>query len=289
MEDAQSPCGAYSQLSSWRMHKAHVEHIHSYHHGWCTRPMWSIFTAIIMEDAQGPCEAYSQLSYIQSLVWIAAVIAHHYSPEKWLYNRIYCPSNRSKQIKETHTAYGAGTQYTRQSLNEKQHTWLYRQTVVGCEAMYVVFHSNFAAFIVCQCYEPCGFPGLVWTDCWGNKSYYIITSLANILLPLGIGLHENRKLSIKKLQPPETRFFSSNFWSALKIFDLLWQNDCIGYTETSLDHILLFCYMHLPLNIVLKVLVYVVVVVVAASAPYCCDIYALLSLRPCSSCNRVVR
>ena len=32
---------------------------------------------------------------------------------------LYCPSNRSKQIKETHTAYSAGTQYTRQSLNEK--------------------------------------------------------------------------------------------------------------------------------------------------------------------------
>ena len=35
-----------------------------------------------------------------------------YSPEKWLHNRIYCPSNRSKQIQETHMAYSAGTQYT---------------------------------------------------------------------------------------------------------------------------------------------------------------------------------
>ena len=51
----------------------------------------------------------------------------HYSPEKWLHNRIYCPSNRSKQIKETHTAYSTGTQYTRQSLNEKQHTWFYKR------------------------------------------------------------------------------------------------------------------------------------------------------------------
>ena len=102
-----------------------------------------------------------------------------YSPEKWLYNRIYCPSNRSKQIKETHTAYSAGTQYTRQSLNEKQHTWFNRQTVIGCEAMYVVLHSNFAAFIVSQRYKTCGFPGFVWTDCWGNKSYYVITSPAN--------------------------------------------------------------------------------------------------------------
>ena len=76
-----------------------------------------------------------------------------YSLEKWLYNRIYCPNNLSKQIKETHTAYGAGTQYTRQSLNENQNTWLHRRTVIGCEAMYVVFHSNFAAFNVCQCYN----------------------------------------------------------------------------------------------------------------------------------------
>ena len=68
----------------------------------------------------------------------------------------------------------------RQSLNEKQHTWLHRQTVV-CEAMYAVFHSNFAACIVCWRHKPCEFSGFVWTDCWGNKSYYmyVITSPAN--------------------------------------------------------------------------------------------------------------
>ena len=54
---------------------------------------------------------------------------HPYSPEKWLHNWICYPSNRSKQIQETHTAYSPGTQYTRQSLNEKQHTWLHRQQV----------------------------------------------------------------------------------------------------------------------------------------------------------------
>ena len=43
------------------------------------------------------------------------------SSEKWLYDRIYCPSNRSKQMQETHMVYSAGTQF---SLNEKQHTWL---------------------------------------------------------------------------------------------------------------------------------------------------------------------
>ena len=50
-----------------------------------------------------------------------------HSPEKLCHNRIFCPSNRSKQVQETHTAYIADTQYTRQSLNEKQHTWLHRQ------------------------------------------------------------------------------------------------------------------------------------------------------------------
>ena len=34
------------------------------------------------------------------------------------------PGNR--QIQETHMAYSAGTQYTRQSLNEKQHAHAYR-------------------------------------------------------------------------------------------------------------------------------------------------------------------
>ena len=43
-----------------------------------------------------------------------------HSPEKWLHNRIYCPSNRSKQIQESHTAYRTVTEYTRQSLNETQ-------------------------------------------------------------------------------------------------------------------------------------------------------------------------
>ena len=45
--------------------------------------------------------------------------------------------------------------------------------------MYVVFHSNFAACTVCRRHKPCEFLSYVWTDCWGNKSYYIITSPAN--------------------------------------------------------------------------------------------------------------
>ena len=33
--------------------------------------------------------------------------------------------------------------------------------------------------IVCQRYKPCEFLGFIWTDCWGNKSNYVITSPAN--------------------------------------------------------------------------------------------------------------
>ena len=39
--------------------------------------------------------------------------------------------------------------------------------------------DNFAAYIVCRRFKPCEFLGYVWTDCWGNKSYYVITSPAN--------------------------------------------------------------------------------------------------------------
>ena len=45
--------------------------------------------------------------------------------------------------------------------------------------MYVVFHSNFASYIVYRRYKPCEFLEFVWTDCWGNKSNYVITSPAN--------------------------------------------------------------------------------------------------------------
>ena len=45
--------------------------------------------------------------------------------------------------------------------------------------MCTVFHSNFAAQIMCRHYRPCEFLGFVWTDCWGDKSNYVITSPAN--------------------------------------------------------------------------------------------------------------
>ena len=63
------------------------------------------------------------------------------SLEKWLHNRIYCPSNRSKQIQETHTAYNASTQYTRQSLNEKQH--IASQTITVCLWSYTIYAAKF--------------------------------------------------------------------------------------------------------------------------------------------------
>ena len=52
------------------------------------------------------------------------------------------------------------------------------------------FYSNFAVYIVCRRYKPCEFLWFVWTDCWGNKSYYVITSPANcseIVLPHSSG------------------------------------------------------------------------------------------------------
>ena len=50
-------------------------------------------------------------------------------------NRISCPSNQSKQVQATHTSYSTSTNYTQQSLNEKQHTNIY-------------FHINF--FVSCD-------------------------------------------------------------------------------------------------------------------------------------------
>ena len=38
---------------------------------------------------------------------------------------------------------------------------------------------NLKEGIVCQRFKPCEFLGFVWTDCWGDKSYYVITSPAN--------------------------------------------------------------------------------------------------------------
>ena len=156
-----------------------------------------------------------------------------YSPEKWLHNRIYYPSNRSKQIKEIHTAYSTDTQYTRQSLVvvvlrspihanepseyngmlyrtsnrvlnngikviilicmdgtsqyhhhpkfERKTTYMYGFTVDNCLAVKpcILNCSNFASYIVYRGCKPCEFLWFVWTHCWGNKSYYVITSPAN--------------------------------------------------------------------------------------------------------------
>ena len=41
------------------------------------------------------------------------------------------------------------------------------------------FSFKLAVYIVCRRYKPCEFPGFVWTNCWGNKSDYVITSPAN--------------------------------------------------------------------------------------------------------------
>ena len=60
-------------------------------------------------------------------------------------------------------------------------TYMASQTITVCLWSHacIAFHSNFAAYIVCRRDKPCEFPGFVWTDCWGNKSYYAITSPVN--------------------------------------------------------------------------------------------------------------
>ena len=58
-----------------------------------------------------------------------------------------------------------------------------------------VLHSNFAACIVFRRYKPCEFLGFVWTDYWGNKSDYVITSPANKTLWHGNILFQSRNLS----------------------------------------------------------------------------------------------
>ena len=63
---------------------------------------------------------------------------------------------------------------------------------IVCVAMYVVFHSNFAAYIVCRRYKPCEFLGLVWTDCWGNKSDYDM----NEFHPQCVGLNSSNNRAI---------------------------------------------------------------------------------------------
>ena len=55
------------------------------------------------------------------------------------------------------------------------------QTMAVCKAMHVFLFKlcRVGVYIVCRRDKPCKFPGFVWTDCWGNKSYYVITSPAN--------------------------------------------------------------------------------------------------------------
>ena len=133
----------------------------------------------------------ARLPNFQMNHWDSGILNLTNSSEKWLHNGICYPSNRSKQIKETHMVYSAGTQYMRQSFNESQQHWLHKQQDIVCEAMYAVFHSNFAAYIVCQHYKPCEFLGFVWTDCWSNKSSYVITSLANRCYQLNLEFVRN--------------------------------------------------------------------------------------------------
>ena len=57
-------------------------------------------------------------------------------------NRMSCPSNRSKQSQETDSL------YRRHTICAAKFEW----QVVVCKSMYVAFHSNFTAYIVCWRY-----------------------------------------------------------------------------------------------------------------------------------------
>ena len=67
---------------------------HHAHHHFDLRTKWSI-------DQPKPIDTIP-----------GTALPRDYSPEKSLYNEICYPSNRSKQIQETHMAYSAGTHYT---------------------------------------------------------------------------------------------------------------------------------------------------------------------------------
>ena len=101
------------------------------------------------------------------------------SPEKWLHNRICYPSNPSRQIKETHTAYSAGTPYTRQSWMKNNMHAFTDNKVLCVKPCMQFFIQTLPRVFVCRLYQPCEFLEFVWTDCWGNKSNYVITSPAN--------------------------------------------------------------------------------------------------------------
>ena len=56
--------------------------------------------------------------------------------------------NPAKQIQETHTAYNFGTHYMRQSLNEKQYTWLHTDTLLSVKS-YMLFFIQTLPRILC--------------------------------------------------------------------------------------------------------------------------------------------
>ena len=111
---------------------------------------------------QGPCACVGVWANMWlTVITLFSIISMHLrkepynSPGKWLHDWISYPSNRSKQIIETHTAYILLAVHNThfQSLNEKQHTYSFTESsFVVCEhgeLMNVVFHLNF----VCRRYK----------------------------------------------------------------------------------------------------------------------------------------
>ena len=126
-----------------------------------------------MRGTVAPCPVLQPAQVSPNIYTPENQMATTYSPEKWLHNRIYCPSNRSKQIQETHTAYSTGTQYARQSLNEKQYKWLHRRCQCFSFKLYRVYCVPH--------YKRVSFLDLVG-PMLGNKSCYVITFSANCSL-----------------------------------------------------------------------------------------------------------
>ena len=88
--------------------------------------------------------------------------------------------------------------------------------------------SNFAAYIVCRRYkqaQQCEFLGFIWTDCWGNKSPYVITSPAGELYRTSAD--RTSTLGCKLIEHPS---YNVDLWICK--FD----DACHGWTEMFLCH-----------------------------------------------------
>ena len=77
-------------------------------------------------------------------------------------------------------AYSAGTQYTWQSLNDKQRTHGFTDdNFLSVKPCMLFFIQTLPRILCASTISRVSLLDLFWTDCRDNKSYCIITSLAN--------------------------------------------------------------------------------------------------------------